>query len=180
MIRTSRLAPVLLAALGVFARAEDPRFGVQLHGSIPSGDLNDAVDGKLGVGFGAHGTFDLGSGHMVRPRLDYTLFPEATVKAIKSKFNDLSLGADYLYFIAGKPEGLYFTGGLALHRWTVDRTEAGVNYSGSSSKPGFAGGAGYAFNASFGAEVRFLSTKYAASGKDFSANAIQAGVTLRF
>jgi len=164
MIRTSRLALVLLAAAGVCARAEDPRFGVQVHGSIPSGDLNDAVDGKLGVGGGAHGTIDLGYGHMIRPRLDYTLFPEATVKAIKSKFN----------------EGLYVTGGLALHRWTVDRTEAGLSYSGTSNKPGFAAGAGYAFNASFGAELRFLSTKYSASGKDFTANGIQAGVTLRF
>jgi hypothetical protein len=153
---------------------------VQVHGSIPSGDLNDAVDGKLGVGGGAHGTFDLGDGHMIRPRLDYTLFPEATVKAIKSKFNDLSLGADYLYFISGKPEGLYVTGGLALHRWSVDRTEAGISYSGNSNKPGFAAGAGYNFNASFGAELRLLSTKYSASGKDFTANAIQAGVTLRF
>jgi len=180
MSHTSRLALVLLATLGVCARAEDPRFGVQIHGSIPSGDLNDAVDGKLGVGLGAHGTFDLGYGHMIRPRLDYTFFPEATVKAIKSKFNDLSLGADYLYFISGKPEGLYVTGGLALHRWNVDRTEAGLSYSGTSNKPGFAVGAGYTFNASFGAEVRLLSTKYSATGKDFTANAIQAGVTLRF
>ena len=134
----------------------------------------------MSLGGGAHGTIDLGYGHMIRPRLDYTLFPEATVKAIKSKFNDLSLGADYLYFISGKPEGLYVTGGLALHRWTVDRTEAGLSYSGTSNKPGFAAGAGYAFNASFGAELRFLSTKYSASGKDFTANGIQAGVTLRF
>lgn len=180
MSHPSRFALALLATLSVPALAEDPRFGVQVHGSIPSGDLNDAVDGKLGVGGGVHGTFDLGYGHMIRPRLDYTLFPEATVKAIKSKFNDLSLGADYLYFISGKPEGLYVTGGLALHRWTVDRTEAGLSYSGTSNKLGLAAGAGYAFNASFGAELRLLSTKYAAGGKDFTANAIQAGVTLRF
>jgi hypothetical protein len=180
MFRTSRFVFALVATLGVVARAEDPRFGVQVHGSIPSGDLNDAVDGKLGVGGGAHGSFDLGDGHMIRPRLDYTIFPEATVKAIKSKFNDLSLGADYLYFLSGKPEGAYVTAGLALHRWSVDRTAAGLSYSGTSNKPGFAAGAGYNFNASFGAEVRFLSTKYSAGGTDFTANAIQAGVTLRF
>jgi len=180
MFRVSRLVFVLLAALGVCAHGEDFRFGAQVHGNIPNGDLNDAVDSKLGVGGGFHGTFDLEEGHMIRPRLDYTLFPEATVKAIRSKVKDLSLGADYLYFLSGKPRGAYVTAGLALHSWNVERAAAGVAFSGNSNKLGLAFGGGYNFNASFGAELRLVSTKYAASGTDFSANSIQAGVTVRF
>lgn len=180
MFRTSTLTFTLVAVLGVSARAEEPRFGVQAHANLPNGDLNDAVDSKLGLGGGVHGTFDLGDGHVIRPRLDYTIYPEATVKAIRSKFNDLAVGADYLYFLSGKPEGFYLTAGLGLHRWNVDRTAAGVTYTGTSSKPGFAAGAGFNFNSSVGVEARFITTKYSASGTDFTANTIQAGVTLRF
>lgn len=180
MLRTPRLAVLALALSAGLARAEDPRFGVQVHGNIPTGDLKDAVDSKLGVGGGAHVTFDLGNGHVVRPRLDYVFFPEATVSAIKNKVNCLSAGADYLYFLAEKPEGLYLTAGLALHHWKVDATAAGISASDTSNKPGFSAGLGYNFNSSFGAEVRYLASKYGAGSRDITANALQVGVTLRF
>lgn len=181
MIRTTRLALALLV-LGGLAQAEDPRFGVQVHGNIPTGDLKDAVDSKLGVGGGAHVTFDLSGGHLIRPRIDYTFFPETTLNSgaatLKNKVNNLSAGADYLYFLEGKPEGLYFTGGLSYNHWKVEATALGQTYSDTSNKLGFAAGAGYNFNSTFGAEVRFTSTKF---GKDEgSANAVQFGVTLRF
>lgn len=184
MIRTPSLALALatLAVAGNSARAEDPRFGVQVHGNFPTGDLKDAVDSKLGIGGGAHVTFDLSQGHVIRPRIDYTFFPETTLNsgaaAIKNKVNNLSAGADYLYFIDGKPEGLYLTGGLAYNHWKVEATALGQTYSDTSNKLGFAAGAGFNFNASFGAELRFTSTKF---GKDEgTANALQLGVTLRF
>ncbi|MBI4912624.1 MAG: porin family protein [Acidobacteria bacterium] len=180
LLRTTALTLAALGLASTQVRAEDPRFGVQASANIPNGDLKDAVDNKLGVGGGAHFTFDLGDGHMVRPRIDYIFFPEATISAIRNKVNELSLGADYLYFLEGKPLGLYFTGGLSFNRWKADVTKAGVTSSDSSSKPGFALGAGYNFNASFGAEVRFTGSKYSVGSKDFSANALQAGVTLRF
>ncbi len=182
MLRTPRFALAALAmALSTgLAQAEDPRFGVQVHGNIPTGDLKDAVDSKLGLGGGAHVAFDLGRGHGIRPRLDYVFFPEATVSAIKNKVNSLSVGADYLYFLAEKPEGVYLTAGLALHHWKVDATAAGVSVSDTSNKPGFSIGAGYNFNSSFGAEFRYLASKYGAGSKDIAANALQFGVTLRF
>jgi hypothetical protein len=185
MIRTSRLVAALAFALAAsLARAEDPRFGVQVHGNIPIGDLKDAVDSKLGVGGGAHVTFDLGDGHLIRPRLDYIFFPEATFNSgsasVKNKVNDLSAGADYLYFLSGKPEGLYFTGGLSFNHWKVETTAAGVSLSDTSNKLGLAAGVGFHFNASFGAEVRFTTSKYGSGSKDFTANTLQACVTLRF
>jgi hypothetical protein len=162
------------------ARAEDPRFGVQVHGNIPTGDLKDAVDNKLGLGLGAHGTFDLGLGHVIRPRFDYTFFPETTLPSgtngLKSKVDALSLGADYLYFIDGKPVGLYLTGGLSLNHWKVDLGDA----SESSNKFGLAAGVGYNFNKSFGAEFRFTTSKYGSGSKDYTASALQVGATLRF
>lgn len=182
MIRTSSLVLGLLA-LGLpagVARAEDPRFGVQVHGNFPTGDLKDAVDSKLGVGGGAHVTFDLGDGHVIRPRLDYVFFPEATVSAIKNKVNNLSAGADYLYFITGKPEGFYVTGGLSFNHWKADVTSHLGSSSDTSNKPGFAAGAGFNFNSSFGAEIRFTTSKYGSVSKDSNASALQAGVTLRF
>jgi opacity protein-like surface antigen len=186
MSLTTRLALGILAfafPLGT-ARAEDPRFGVQVHGNLPSGDLKDAVDSKLGVGGGAHVTFDLGGGHVIRPRIDYTFFPETTLNSgtftVKNKISTLGAGADYLYFIDGKPEGLYVTGGLAFHHWKADVTAGAATYSDSSNKAGFAAGVGFNFNASFGAELRFTSSRYGSNSKEFTANAIQAGVTLRF
>lgn len=184
MSLVTRFALAALAGAAFPALAEEPRFGVQVHGSIPTGDLKDAVDSKLGLGGGAHVTFDLGGGHMVRPRLDYTLFPETTLNsgtlALKNKFNVLSAGADYLYFLEGRPEGFYVTAGLGLNHWKADVTVNGASYSDTANKVGFAAGAGYNFNATFGAELRFSSSKYGSRDKEFTANLIQAGVTLRF
>lgn len=115
------LALALMTALGsVEALAEAPRFGVQAHGSLPFGDLKEAVDSKPGVGAGAHMTFDLGGGHQLRPRFDAVFFPEGTRDAVKTKARDLGLGADYLYFPGGRPGGFYLTAGLGLHHWTID------------------------------------------------------------
>lgn len=183
---TSRLAKGLSALVlsASLAQAEDPRFGVQVHGNIPTGDLKDAVDSKLGIGGGAHATFDLGFGHLIRPRLDYTFFPEATLRSgsasLKNKVNNLSVGADYLYFIEGRPVGFYVTGGLSLNHWKVDVSNSLGSFSESSNKAGFAAGAGFNFNKSFGAELRFITSKYGSGSKDYTASALQVGMTLRF
>lgn len=178
---------VAIAFGAVQARAEEPRFGLQLHANIPTGDLKDAVDSKPGVGVGAHATFDLGGGHVLRPRLDAVFFPESNVQGFKTKADDLSLGTDYLYFPGAKPEGLYLTAGIALHRWKVDTTipafgpYPAVSGSQTSYRFGYSAGLGYNFNRAVGAELRFVSTKYAnQTAWDSTANALQAGVTFRF
>jgi hypothetical protein len=195
MTNLSRLALGLVLLSGAGLSAQDVRFGVQAHGNAPLGDLKDAVDSKPGFGAGVHLTWNLGGGHAIRPRLDYIFFPENGAYAAdgygvsasgKYKVSDLAVGVDYLYFIEGKDEGLYLTAGLGLNRWKVDYDYSvrigNVTTSGSESdstnKAGFAVGAGYNFNRSFGAEIRYTTTKF---GKDEgSANAIQAGVTFRF
>ncbi|NWJ41315.1 MAG: porin family protein [Geothrix sp.] len=190
MSRNIQLAVVSAAMLALgpaTASAEEPRFGLQLHASLPNGDLKTAVDNKPGAGLGAHVTFDLGGGHVLRPRFDAVFFPEGAFNGFKTKAHDLSLGGDYLYFPGGKPDGLYLTAGLGLHRWTVDTTTPAVGSSPatsgtqSSSRFGYAAGFGYNFNRSVGTELRFVRTHYAnQTAWDPSANSLQAGVTYRF
>ena len=191
MSRLFRLTALTTVALGfgsATAQAEEPRFGLQVHASIPSGDLKTAVDNKPGAGLGAHVTFDLSGGHLIRPRFDAVLFPESDLSGFKTKARDLSLGADYLYFPGGRPDGLYVTAGVGLHRWKVDRTTPALpplwpasSDSQASSRFGYSAGLGYNFNRSVGVELRYTSSHYAnRTAWDPSANSLQVGATYRF
>jgi len=179
-MKTSSLCT--LAALTITAlslQAEAPRYGVQGLVNIPLADLKTYVDSKPGPGFGIHGTFDLSDGHMVRPRLDYSLFPEASFATVKQTATSLSLGADYLYFIAGKPEGFYFTAGLSAVRWSLQEKNSPIigDTTTNTTKFGLAAGVGYQWNATVGTEARWLRSRVASG---FKADALQAGVTIRF
>lgn len=181
-MRVSRLvlSTLLLSASALFA--QDLKYGVQVHISSPTGDLREAVDSKPGIGLGAHMTVDFGQGHVLRPRLDYVAFPDATVfDGVKNQVNELSLGADYLFKIQ-EVEGLYLLGGLSANRWKFDSEVVGHGtFSTSSTKLGFALGTGFSFNDNVSAEVRFTVTKFdsrTVSGQN--ANALQAAVLYRF
>jgi opacity protein-like surface antigen len=174
----SRLALAAIAVAGVSLSAQDVRFGIQGQVNIPTGDLKKAVDSKLGFGLGGHSTIDFSSGHVLRPRLDYNFYPEAKVSGIKNNVSNLSLGADYMYFIEGKPsEGFYVTGGLAAVRWNQEVEVLGVKDKINTTKLGIAAGAGYQFNPTVGVEVRYTTSSV---NKDSDANAIQIGATIRF
>jgi predicted porin len=191
MSHLSRLAAVTAAVLVIGAatvRAEEPRFGLQVHASVPIGDLKTAVDNKPGAGLGTHVTFDLGGGHLIRPRLDGVFFPESDLHGFKTKASDLSLGVDYLYFPGGKPDGLYLTAGLGLHRWKVDTTTPALpplwpatSDSQTSSRFGYSAGLGYNFNRSVGVELRYINSHYAnRTAWDQTSNSLQMGATYRF
>lgn len=169
------LAALVVAALSV--QAEAPRYGVQGLVNIPLGDLKTYVDSKPGPGIGVHGTFDLGDGHVLRPRLDYSVYPEASFATVKQTASYLSLGGDYLYFIAGKPEGLYLTAGLAAIRWSFEHTDPAAKLSSSTTKAGLAFGLGYQWNATVGTEARWVHSQVSSG---FTADALQAGITIRF
>jgi opacity protein-like surface antigen len=177
-MKTSSLTTLAILVAALSLQAEAPRYGVQGLVNIPLGDLKEYVDSKPGPGFGVHGTFDLGDGHMLRPRLDYSLFPEASFAAIKQTATALSLGGDYLYFIAGKPEGLYLTAGIAAVRWSLQQKNAGISdTTHNTTKFGVAAGFGYQWNATVGTEARWLHSSLASG---FKADALQAAVTIRF
>ncbi len=179
------------------ARAQDVRFGLQLHGNLPLGDLKEATNSKVGIGGGGHMTIDLGDGHILRPRLDYVVYPENSSFADlsfgssatgKYKVSDASLGMDYIYDFGGKDGGFYLTAGLAWHRWKAEYdysvkigsvTTSGTSSS-TSSKAGVAAGAGFNFNPSFGVEARYVATKFAQGNSDRTAGAVQVAALYRF
>lgn len=182
-LRTLTLIAATLVGSALCAQ-EGPRFGLQAGLNLPQSDLKDAVDDKVGFNLGAQVTFDLRGGHMLRPRLDYTWFPEYRVSDLggsaEVKFSALSLGGDYLYFVEGKPQGFYVTGGLALVQWKVEASGSflGIGFSSSetTNKLGLAAGAGYQFNKTVGAEVRYLKSSVGEGDLDM----IQVGATFRF
>lgn len=182
------ISGALLALLGsgTTLQAQDVRYGLQVHGNIPMGDLKDAADSKVGFGGGAHMTIDLGDGHMLRPRLDYVVYPENKAFGSsangRSKVSDASLGLDYIYDFGGKDGGFYLTAGLAWHRWKAEYDYANVSYSSTStsSKVGAAAGAGFNFNPSFGVEARYVATKFQQGDADRTAGAVQVAALYRF
>jgi hypothetical protein len=172
-----RSAFAVLAVATLSLQAEGPRYGVQGLVNLPLGDLKTYVDKNPGMGLGVQGTFDLGNGHMLRPRLDYSIFQQATIAAAKQNVSYLSLGGDYLYFIAGKPEGLYLTAGLAAVRWTFQYQDAGPKLTNDATKLGVAGGVGYQWDYNIGTEARWLHSRVSSG---FKADALQLAVTFRF
>jgi hypothetical protein len=178
IMKTSSLSTLaILAATALSLHAEAPRYGVQGLVNIPLGDLKTYVDSKPGVGIGVQGTFDLGDGHMLRTRLDYGVYQEASFDTFKQTASYLSLGGDYLYFIAGKPEGFYLTGGLSVVRWSFQHKDPGTNLTSDTTKIGLAAGLGYQWNATVGTEARWL---HSSVSSHFKADALQAAVTFRF
>lgn len=176
MTLTHLTLAALLAAGGILV-AQDARFGIQGQIAIPQGDLKDAVDSKLGLGAGVHYTFAFDQ-HVIRPRFDFTFYPEADLGGVETKVNNLALGADYLYFVEGRDQGVYFTGGLSAIRWKVDVNIPGFG-SGSSTttKLGLAAGVGYQWTRAIGTELRYVKSSL---GHDVSANNLVLGATFRF
>jgi len=169
------LALLATAALGL--QGEPPRYGVQGLVNIPLTDLKIYVDSKPGPGFGLHGTFDLSDGHMIRPRLDYCVHPEASFTPVKQTASSISLGGDYLYFLAEKPERFYLTAGLSMVRWSFEHTDPVSKVTTHTIRFGMAAGLGYQWNATLGTEARWLRSK---ASSTFKADALQVGVTVRF
>lgn len=160
----SRVALGILFSASVALTAQDLKYGLQAHVTLPLGDLKDTVDSKPGIGLGAHMTVDFGQGHVLRPRVDFIAFPDATVFDVKNKVNNLSLGADYLYVFEGKT-GFYVLGGLAVNRWKVDAELPGIGpLTVTTTKLGYALGGGFAFNEQVSAELRYSASQYGLPG----------------
>lgn len=171
------LTALAFLTAGLSLQAESYRLGVQGLVNVPLGDLRTFVDSKPGPGVGVHCTFDLHDGHMIRPRMDYSTFPEASFTTIKQSANNVSVGADYLYFIAEKPERLYLIFGLSAVKWKFNTNNADIKVTSSTTKFGLAAGAGYQWNATLGTEVRWM---HSVVSSTFKADSIQGGVTIRF
>lgn len=167
----------ILASAALSLQAEPPRYGVQGLVNIPMGDLKTYLGNNLGIGLGVQGTFDLGSGHMLRPRLDYSLYQQVSRATSKQSASYLGLGGDYLYFIAGQPEGFYVTAGLSAMRWSFQHQDPGTNLTNGTTKFGVAAGLGYQWDYNIGTEARW---QHSSVSSRFRADSLQAAVTFRF
>jgi hypothetical protein len=169
-----------LALAGVTASAQEVQFGAHGGFNLPLGDLDKAVDGRLGLTIGGHVGLYYGNGHELRPRVDYTHYAGGWTPVTSSSFgrNTISawgIGADYLFYTETRPQGLYLTMGLGFQNWTVDPENAP---SQSKTSLALAAGAGFRFNRSFAFEGRFTTGQFQSTNGQ--ANALQLIASIRF
>lgn len=175
--RSACLALLLLApAAGL--RAQRPvQFGFALHGSVPVGDLDKDLDGRMGGGLSFLVPMDLGLGHVVRPRLDLNAYAISDYRRYQDEyresqtFSSFGMAADYLFYPGGNSDrGVYFGVGLGFQRWALTNTtyddhdhhqgreEWEITYNRTS--PSFAVCLGVQANRWFAVEARFTSAQY--------------------
>ncbi len=171
------LAPLALAAAPL--AAQDAHFGIQAGVNFPQSDLKEFIDNKLGITVGAHVAVDLGSGHVIRPRLDYAFYSASVSNPLFTddrKAKTLFVGADYLYFPAQRMEGFYATAGIGAQNTKVE------DFTGSDSKTAFAWavGGGWQITDAVGAELRYTSSHPDFGNGSFKSDALNLGVTFKF
>lgn len=195
--------PILLPTLALLAApapAQEVHFGLQAGVIFPMGssDLNgntfsakDAVDGKMGFNVGLSVPIDFTGGHTLRPRLDYSYLSGSADKlfpgfGIDGKVTTTFIGADYLYYIAGKSEGFYILVGVGAANSKVEFSAAN-SISESKTALGWTVGGGWQFTPLVGAELRYVSTHPSfdnafGSGVtvDGKNDGLNLGVTFRF
>ena len=175
------LAPLALAAAPL--AAQDAHFGVQAGINIPQSDLKDFIDSKVGFTVGANATVELGSGHVIRPRVDYGFYSASVSNPLftdDNKVKTLSLGADYMYFPAQRMEGFYATAGLAAQNTKIETSTPGVDVSDNKTALAWAIGGGWQFSDLLGAELRYTSSHPKFDGGTFKADANNLAVTFKF
>ena len=180
-MKSTRLG-VLITALvltGSAMSAQDIQFGAHGGLNLPLGDLDSAVDGRLGFTLGGHVGLYYGNGQELRPRVDYTHYsggwtPTGSGTFDKSTVSAWGLGADYIYYTELRPQGLYLVMGLGFQGWTVD-SEGDSSHSKTALS--LAAGAGYRFNRSFSFEGRFTTGQFQSSNGQ--ANALQVLASVR-
>ncbi|HET8715181.1 MAG TPA: outer membrane beta-barrel protein [Holophagaceae bacterium] len=175
------LAPLALVAAPL--AAQDAHFGIQAGVNFPQSDLKDFIDNKLGFTLGANVAFDLGSGHVIRPRADYGYYSASVSDPFftsDNKAKTLFVGADYLYFPAQRMEGFYVTGGLGYQNTKVESSTPFGDVSDSKGAFAWAVGGGWQITDLVGAELRYTSSHPKFDGGTFKSDAINVGVTFKF
>lgn len=167
-----------LTLIGVSASAQEIQFGAHAGLNLPLGDLDKALDGRPGFTLGGHVGLYYGNGHELRPRVDFTYFDggwQPIDGGGKATISAWGLGADYLYYLETRPQGIYLTMGLGVQGWTVN-----PDYAPSHSKTALslAAGAGYRFSRALSLEGRFTTGQFQSSNGQ--ANALQVLASYRF
>ncbi len=125
------LAALSLALVPLAAgESEAPVYGFQVGSVLTNGDLR-SLGAKSGPTAGFQAVVDLGGGHAIRPRADWTqlihdyfksglVFTGVDPTQVQTDGNfaiqSLSMGADYLYHLDAERKGLYVFAGAGLSR----------------------------------------------------------------
>lgn len=195
---------------GSFLGAQDLLYGLQAGATLPQGDVKNNLHLTTGYSLGVNLLIDLGGGHAIVPRLDYTAFsgesfvvgvastlslpggpPSITVPVSgKGKFTSTALIADYNFYVSGKAnDGFYLAlgTGYARNRHTLDlMTVPSIppfypsNYSETKGTFIFEAGVGYMFSTHFGAEAKYEITKYGDSSHSTNAPWLNLNLLARF
>lgn len=186
-----RHLPMLVAALltaGSALCAAD--FGFQITASKPGGDLGKAgyQDGKIGLGAGFQMLFDLGGGHALVPRVDYTQYKNDRTQSsitLKRKTRVTSLGMDYEHYFSGTTNvGGYTLLGLGFQSAQIDLEDATSAYHQNISvKHGaafIAAGVGYRFVQTVGVELRYIGMSEYKADPTVTGPSLNASVVFRF
>ena len=166
-----------------------------LHALVISA-LTGATLAAGGFGLGVQGSYSLGHGQALVPRLDYlheTDSAASDVASLDATANVICAGADYNYFTGGRTgQGLFVLGGLGLASGNLKVTASVPGASGSATSNQLVGyyevGAGYQFTRHLGAELlykglNFRDVTVVAGGYPVAyslSGGVQLALTLRF
>jgi hypothetical protein len=157
--------------------AEGPvHFGFSAHVNFPMSNLDTDLHGKVGAGASFQVPIETSAHTIVRPRLDFDVFPVSERDRPNSTFRDrvdlqsVGIGADFLYSFSGRnDQGPYGLGGLGVQKWFQthsSRDTDGHDYWHHDDTvrnrftPWLALGAGFQFNPTIGLEARAVGSKY--------------------
>jgi opacity protein-like surface antigen len=171
----SRFALTAAVLVGTCAMAQSPvRFGLEAQAGLAQSDLKTYVDSKPFVGVGVQATYDLPGASLLRGRLDYNRYFDATIKGVNTKAENLELAADFVFYVDGKNQGVYFLVGPSAVRWSLDAQVSSLHGTLDTTKLGLNAGIGYQVTRNLGVEARYsycdLAPEFKAPSIAFSAN----------
>jgi opacity protein-like surface antigen len=183
------LAAILLA--GPALAAADLGWGLQLSLAAPVGDLKTLANNSTGGDLKGFCLVDLGKGSTIRPQIDALSFsgkpstvptPYGTLQmnGASATATMASLGADYLYFLAGDPTqaGVYGGGGVDLSVNTVKLSNSSNSVSSTASKAAYSLVLGYQFNAHWNVEGSYRYSNWSTSDWTLSGQPLNISYTL--
>lgn len=152
---------VFVGALNAQTPGTNSEFGFQLSSSLPENSLADWLAKKYGFGLGIHTRFDLGNGHALSPRLDYTTYsssrsgPIHLTPVTNTWYADtIALSIDYNYFINHTVKNtVYILAGIG-----VISVHLHGPFNGDPNRMtgiSLHGGVGYSMTRNLGMEVRY-------------------------
>jgi len=158
------------------AAADPVHYGFSAHVNFPMSDLENDLNGKVGVGGSFQVSIETSPRTIVRPRIDLDAYPVSERDRPGTTYRDrvdlgsVGIGADFLYSFSGSnQQGAYGLGGVGIQRWletysSRDRHDHDYweedDTVRNRTSPWLALGVGYQFNPIVGLEARMVGSKY--------------------